>query len=611
MNVPIFRWKAVGPLLVLLAILGLLLLIFAEPIVHDTAEEAGTELLGTQVDIGKLNLLPAEASVDVQALQIADPFALTRNLLEADQIRLKLNPVALAEKKLVIERLDLSGMRFGTARRRPARAVKGGGFAPQVLRTVQEWADQFDAPLLSFTPIDTIRQLALDPGQLTSIRQAEALLSRTDSIRKGLDQGFEQLDIAPTVDSARALAERLSRTNPKALGLDGTRQAVQEVQATLKRLDAAKQRLQALERNTQAGVQLLSRGTQLLDQARKQDLAFARSLLKLPTFSAPEIGNAFFGKVSIERFQQALYWAELAQTYMPPGLLPRPTPGPQRLRASGITIDFPRDHEFPRFLLEQGRMDFTIAGTGAASGAYTATVRGLTSTPTLYGRPAIVSAGRRAEGSALGSIDVAAIINHVTTPTHDSAGARLEGVRLPEVDIPGTPLRLIPGAGSSSLVFSMRGAGAQLFGRWAIASDQISWAADTAGRPLSDIERLMLRVISGLNGLEVVAELSGSLGSPRFSVSSNLDRAIAQRIQAVMGEELARAERLVQARVDSLVAGKVEPVKRQIAAVQAEATQRLEAERRRLDEVERRLQAELKRLTGGLVPGLELPKIKL
>jgi hypothetical protein len=45
--------------------------------------------------------------------------------------------------------------------------------------------------------------------------------------------------------------------------------------------------------------------------------------------------------------------------------------------------------------------------------------------------------------------------------------------------------------------------------------------------------------------------------------------------------------------------------------VQAEATKRVQAERRRVDEVEQKLQAELKRLTGGLVPGLELPKIKL
>jgi uncharacterized protein (TIGR03545 family) len=611
MRVKIFRWKAIGPLLLFLAILTVLVVIFAEPIAQDTTEEASTELLGTQVDVGKLDLHPRDAAVNLSRLQIADPFTLTRNLLEADQIRLKLNPLALAEKKLVIERLSLSGMGFGTDRKTPARRVEGGGFAPKVLQSVDQWTKQFDVPLLSLTPIDTIRQLALDPTQLTTIREAQALLARTDSTRKALDQGFQQLDIRQTLDSARGLVQRLSATDPKKLGLDGTRQAIQSVQETLKRLDAAKKRLEALERSTRTGVQLLGQGTQMLDQARQKDFAFAKTLLKLPSFSAPDIGSAFFGKVSIERFKQALYWAELAQQYMPPGLLPRPTAGPSRLRAAGVTLEFPKEKEFPRFLLEQGQMDFSIGGTSAVQGAYQATVRGLTSTPALYGKPAVLKASRRAAASAIAAIDVDATIDHLTARTKDVATARLRGVKLPSFDIPGIPFRVEPGTGSSSLDFTMIGGGAELSARWAIASQQVSWAVDTAGRSMNDIERVVWLVVSGLKDLEVVAELGGSLASPKLSVSSNLDKAIAQRLQAVIGEEVAKAERMVRAKVDSLVADKVEPVKRQIATVQTEATQRIQGERQRLDQVEQQLQVELKRLTGGLVPGFELPKIKL
>ncbi len=611
MPIKIFRWKAIGPLFLFLVVIVVLVVIFAEPIAHDTTEEASTELLGTQVDVAKLDLHPRESSVDLRGLQIANPFALDHNLLEADAIQLKLNPQALIEKKLVIERFSLSGMRFGTTRETPARAVKGGGFAPKLLQTVEQWTQQFDVPLLSLTPIDTIRQLALDPTQLTTIREAEALAARTDSTRKALDQGFQQLDISQTLDSARAQVKRLSAVDPKELGLDGTRRAIQSVEQTLGELDAAKKRLEGLEQATRSGVELLGRGTQLLDQARQKDFAFARSLLKLPTFSAPDIGSAFFGQVSIERFKQALYWAELAQQYMPPGLLPRPTPGPQRLRAAGRTIGFPKENEFPRFLLEQGLLDFTIGGTSAAQGAYSATVRGVTSTPALYGRPMVITASRRATGSALAAVDVNAVIDHVTTPIKDSATARLSGVELPSFEIPGVPFRVEPGSGSSRLDFTMKGGGAELLGRWSIASQQVKWAVDTTGRSMNDIERLVWRVVSGLSNLEVVAQLSGSVGSPKLSVSSNLDQAIAQRLEAVIGEEVAKAERLVRAKVDSLVADKVEPVKRQIAAVQAEANQRLETEKQRLDQVEQQLQAELKRLTGGLVPGIELPKIKL
>ena len=611
MKVKIFRWKAIGPLLLFFLLLGVLVWIFAEPLARDTTEEATSELLGTQVDVGKLDLIPRQASVDLRALQIADPFVLTRNLIEADEIRLKLNPGALAEKKIVIENLTLRGMRFGTQRKTPARPPSGKGFAPQVYRSVQEWSKQFDVPLLSLTPIDTIRQLALNPTQLTTIREAQALVARTDSIKKALEQGFQQLDIGPTLDSARALAQKLAATDPKRLGLDGTRQAIGSVRETLKKIEGAKGRIQALEQNARTATQFLGQGVQVLDQARQKDFAFAKSLLKLPTFSAPEIGGALFGKVSIDRFKQATYWAELAQKYMPPGLLPRPAPGPDRLRAAGVTIEFPKEKEFPRFLLQAGQLDFTIGGTSPIQGAYTATVKGLTSTPALYGRPAVISARRRAAGSAVAAIDVGAVLNHLTSRTHDSASARLKGIKLPSFDLPGLPLRLDPGIGSSSLTFSMKNAGAQLFGRWAVSSDKVSWLPDTTGRRLNEIERMVVRVVSGLNDLQVVAELRGSIASPKFSVSSNLDQAIAQRLKAVVGEEVARAEKMVRAKVDSLVADKVEPAKRQVAAVQAQANQRIQAEKQRLGEVEKQLNAELQRLTRGLAPGIELPKIQL
>ena len=611
MRIQIFRWKAIGPLLLLFLILILLVWVFAEPVARDTTEEAATQLLGTEVNVGKLDLIPRQASVDMRALQIADPFVLTRNLIEADEIRLKLNPAALAEKKLVIERLTLSGMKFGTTRKKPARRPSGDGFAPRAYQAVEQWSKQFDVPLLSLTPIDTIRQLALNPTQLTTIREAQSLLARTDSVRQGLEQGFQQLKVGPTVDSARALAQKLAATDPKKLGLDGTRQAIESVKETLKKVDEAKKQVEGLERNVGTTVHSLGQGVKLLDQARQKDFAFAKSLLKLPSFSAPEIGGALFGKVSIDRFKQAAYWAELAQQYMPPGLLPRPKPGPQRLRASGETIEFPKAKELPQFLLQEGQLDFSIGGTSPVQGAYAATVEGLTSTPALYGRPTRITASRRAAASAVASIDVAAVINHLTERTLDSATARLQGVALPSFDLPGLPLRLQPGTGSSSLTFSMRNAGAHLLGRWAVESKQVKWVADTTGRQLNELERLVVRVVSGLNDLQVVAELGGSMASPKFSVASNLDKAIAQRLQAVVGEEVARAEKMVRAKVDSLVADKVEPVKRQMAAVQAQATGRIQAEKQRLDQVEKQLNAELQRLTRGLVPGVELPKIKL
>ena len=608
MAVKIFRWKAIGPLALFLAIIAVLVWLFAEPVAKDTTEEVGTELLGTQVDIGKLDIRADEAAVDLHRLEIADPFDLAKNLVEAEEIRLKLNPVALAEKKLVVENLRLGGVRFGTTRKTPAKPVEGDGFAPQALRSVRQWAQQFDVPILKLTPIDTVRQLVLNPTQLTTVKTAQALAGRADSARKGLEQSFKQLNVEQTVDSASALAARLKATDPRKLGLDGTRRAIEDVRASLKQLDAAKQRVANLERQVKGGAGSLTVGLQNLDEARKKDYAFARSLLQLPTFSAPEIGEAFFGRVSIDRFQQALYYTELARRYMPPGLLPKQDPGPDRLRAAGVDVRFPKQQDWPKFLVQLGQVDLEIGGDSPLRGGYEAMVQGLTSDPTLYGKPTVIRTSRTAEGSAIAGIDVAAIIDHVNPQrVRDSASARLRGVELPTLDIPGLPFRLNPGRGAARLDFALRNE--QVSGRWSLSSNQVAWALDSAGRKLNTLEGLVWRVVSGLKDLSVDARVSGGLRSPKLAVRSNLDRAIAQRLEAVIGEEVAKAEKMVRAKVDSVVAARVEPVRKQILAVRSEAEARLGSERKRVEDAERALQAELKRLTGGLGPDIELPKL--
>ena len=264
----------------------------------------------------------------------------------------------------------------------------------------------------------------------------------------------------------------------------------------------------------------------------------------------------------------------------------------------------------PKFLVQLAQLDLVIGGDNPLRGAYEAVVQGLTSDPSLYGKPTLVRTSRTAEGSAIASIDVRAVIDHVRPGrVRDSASARLRGVALPSFTIPGLLFQLRPGTGAADLDFALRNE--QVSGRWSIGSDQVAWALDSTRKRLNDLEQIVWRVVSGLKQLSVDARVSGSLRAPRLSVSSNLDRAIAQRLEAVIGEEVAKAEKMVRAKVDSVVADKVAPVRRQVSQVRTQAEQRVAVEKQRLVEVEQQLQAELKRLTGGLAPEIKLPKIGL
>ncbi len=598
----IFRWRAIGPLLVFLALLGVLWLVFSDMLIEDTSEEVSTELLGAQVDIQGLRLRETDPRVEIAGLQIADPFQLDRNLLETGLAILELDPGALLEKKLVIDRLTIRNLRFGTRRATPARPVPEG-FASNLLRQVRQWSTQFDVPLLQLTPLDTIKSLILDPAQLSTVREVRATLATADSLRSAFQGQVSALDFRTPLDTARAVAERLAAANPARLGLAGTREAVQSVRRALAEIARAREQLKALETSAESGIGAVKAGVLAVDDARRRDYEFAKSLLQLPSFAAPDIGSALFGRVSVDRFEKAVYWAELAQRHLPPGLRPASRPAAQRLRMDGTTVAYPRERAYPSFLLREGEIDVSFTAFGA-SHSLRAAAEGLTSEPAVYGRPATLAAAGRIGGDHPMTISVGALVDH-TSGVRDSALLRLEGVPLPSLDLPGLPFRLAPGRGSSRLAFTMRGD--QVAARWSLQTATADWQVDSArsGR-LNTLETLVWRVLSGLGQLEVTADLSGTLRAPRFSVRSNLDQAIAERVQGVLGEELRAAEARVRARVDSLVRDQVEDLQARADRVTAELRGQVSRIGQDLDAAKAVLEARLAALSGGLGGALGL-----
>ena len=591
----IFRWKAIFPLLVGLVLLGVLWAVFGDYIVKQSSEDAATDLLGTEVDIGRLRVHESEAAVELSGLQVADPFDPNRNLLEAGSIRVDLDVAPLLEKKLIIERLSLQDLRFGTPRRKPARPVRGESFAGRTVRAVGEWRKKFDVPPLSLTPFDTIRQIVLNPEQLTSIREARALAARSDSVRTALTRGFDELALQPALDSARQVADRLAGADPKRLSVDGTRKAVEDVRGSLGLLKAARRRLDALQSSVSRGVGTLSSGAAAMDAAQERDVALAKGLLKLPSFSGPDLGSALFGPVSIDRFQQAVYWATVARKYMPPGMLPHEDPGPARLRRAGTSVRFPKRKAYPTFLLEQSDLSFTLAGKDGPLGSFQATMQGLTSQPAVFGMPTTIAARGAAGASAM---RVNALINHLGERPRDSLGATLQNIRLPGFDLPGLPFRVEPGQGSSGLSFAMDGD--RLYGRWTLRSESVQLIPTAVAAPGDKTAQLLGQVLAGLNRLELRAALGGTIAQPRLSVSSNLDQAITERVKGLIGDQAAKAEARVRAEVDRLSAEQTKAAKAKAAAVQTEVEGKVADARAQLDARQKELEARLKALTGGV-----------
>jgi uncharacterized protein (TIGR03545 family) len=589
----IVRWQGLIPATLALAALALGWLLFGGRVVKSAVEEAGSKALGAAVDIAGVDIEERRTTVELRGLAIADPFDRNRNLLEAGVVRVELEPEPLLERKIVVRRLTLRDVRTGTRRTSPARPVAGGGFAPRTLAELDRWSKQFKVPLLSLTPIDTIKAVVLDPTQLRSVRAALAVAERADSVKGAIADGYEALHLGETLDTARTLVARLQGMNLRALGVAGLRAAVADARRVAAQVDSARRRVEALERNARGAIDGLQNGIRAVDDARRDDYEFARGLLKLPSFESPEIGAALFGRVTIDKFEQALYWTALARQYAPPGLLPRESAGPKRLRRAGTTLRFVTREAYPRFLLRRADLDLVVAGAGAARGTYSIAVADATTEPAIIGRPARFALRREAAGSGVESLRATGLLDHAGSQPRDVVTAQAAGVRLPPIRLPALPLRAAPGRGTSELRVVLDGD--QVSARWRLRSGEVAWLTDSArARPLNTLESLVTRVITGVRAFDLTAELSGPVRSPSLTVRSNLDRAVATRLKDVAGEEAERAMAKARAQVDRIVEEKTAPIRARVTELRADADRRVADAKARLDEEKRNLDAQLK-----------------
>ncbi len=614
----IFRWKAIVPMLLTLGIVAVLWLLFIDRVVRRAVEVAGADVVGAKVELASAHLRLRRAELELTGLQVTDPNAPMTNLLEIPVLRASLNGRALFMKKVVVESLVVSGVRFGTPRTESGAIAHPSPGSGEATRHVLAWINSIPIPTLDLKGLvgTVVRIPAINADSLRTPREARRVAAQGDSMRTALESDLRGLDPRPTVDSARALATRLQAVNVRAMTPVQLVSTATDLRTMLARVGTMKARVDTAKTHATAGVELVRAGVAGLDDARRADLAFVRGLVHIPSFEAPDVSMSMFGPMVTERLKPVMYWVNVAEQYIPPGLDPRRHAGPNRLRRSGTTFAFPLAHTWPDFLVEHAHADLALGGRTIAAGSYVAEVSGATTQPAVLGRPMTFRAHRT---SMVGPRDlsVSGAMDRTGRIAFDSLQAGVPRLTIPSFTVPGAGARLEFGD-SSFMELGLARAGAELRGTWHLSADAVHWrrttdsgvARDSALRlgSLAWAESLVWRSIANIRGVRIDASISGPLTSPHLAVSSNIGDAVASNIKREMGAELRRAEGLVRARVDSIVSKQLAEARAKGAELEAQVRDRLSGPAEQLQQVETELKDALSRVTS-VIPGARLPSL--
>lgn len=601
-----------------LLLVGVLWWLFADLLVERSVESTGTSIVGARVDLTSADVRPAEGSVRLTGLQVTNPSAPMSNLIEADELLLDLLLEPLLTKKVVVQDFLITGVRFNTPRETSGEIENPDPQSGQLFREIDAWADQIQLPPLNLEGLSTVvRTDAISTDSLRTVQHAQAMVERADSMRDTWESRIESLDPRPRIDSLQAVVERLESFRLTPLNATQVPGLLRDGRSALEGLTSLEDEITELDESVRAGAESLRSGVAELEQLRAEDLAYARGLLNLPSLDAPEISPAIFGGTALSWMKPVLYWAQTAERFLPPGLDPRNRPGPARARAKGVTVEFPGRATYPSFLLEQGEVGLEIGGEGLAAGLYSATMRNLTSQPTLVGRPLELMLGRTEGAQGAEGLNLSAVLDHTSEIIRDSVALSLAGVGLPPIDLDVFGATLDLGLGDAAFDFQRVGEEIDARMRW--SSDNVTWlrmGGETGDETLAEslegtsaqqlqigsaewAENFLWRTVSGLDRIDLTMGLSGSLQSPSLTVQSNLGSVVAESLRRELGAELEAAEARLRQEVDSRVQPLVQEARGRVDALENEVVGRVEAQRQEVED----LRARLEQRIDDLVPG--------
>jgi uncharacterized protein (TIGR03545 family) len=603
------RWKALLPLSVTLALILLWGVFFADWTLKLAVEKGGTAAVGAKVELADANLGFLAGNVTLEGLQVTNPNAPMTNLFEVEALVFDVGLLPALEKKIVIDTVAARGIRFNTPRQvsgalppKPAGATEEASSS----EVIERFKSQIKVPPLELSTLtQSVDVGAISADSLATLREARHTIAFADTARDKLLADLQAADPRPTLDSAEALARRLQNANLRTLGLAGARQAVTDVRRTLRDLAAIDDRLKAFEAETRGNAAGLQDRLAAIPAARTADYAYARSLLKLPSFEVPSIGPQLFSDLIAEKMGGVLYWVDRAEKYLPPGLQQRTQPGPERLRASGTDVLFPKENVYPQFLMRLAELSLTLGGEGASAGAYDARIAGLTSQPAVYGAPTTFAVSRTAGQAGPRDIRIDGFFDHRRAPVRDTVSARLAGIDLPTFPLGGLGGAVRLGTGDSRL--TLERSGDELRGRWLWRAPNVTWQRDTtrprpADARAAQVEDVLWRALARIDSVEIDAEIRGSLRAPRLAVRTNIAEAVSAALKAQLADEVRRAEQQVRARVDALVDRQVAEARAKADAARTQVMARIDAERQRLEAQKAALETRLRELTR--IPGI-------
>ncbi len=531
----IFRWWGVLVFPVIIVLVILVYVLFAERLIKHIIEQTGTAMVGAEVNLDKVELDWSRGKIQLQHLQVTNADAPLRNLIEIQSIVADIDPAQVLWRRAHLDQMAIHGMTFNTPRTHSGAIAKddteGTGvmdFLPQL--TALDWnalGDQSGWAAL------------FDNLQLDSLKSVDALRGELKNAEQDLKAKIEAL---PNHEALKQYEERVKTLTAK---LDGDKlsRAMQllergkQLDKLRKELKAEIEKVKAVEAQYKASKAQLQAQYVRVKQAPEKDIEKVLSQLSVELPGTDQLLSRVLGPELNARLQQgnALYqeaspWIEKARIVA--GKDPNAPPPPARFK--GIDVHFVERDPQPSFWLKTAAIDGAVDALGNTF-TFDGQLRNVSNDANAIAEPVTLNLdGKAAQG---GAAHIAVVIDNRRASAHQNVQFRLHDVPLSAIPISADKqfeLHIANARLSASLEGEFKTGDAQLRGNANITQMQLTTASDSSHKFIQAI----LAELAHVDAFDVQFNWASHGDKETRELSSSLDDIAKRAVNNVVRNEL-------------------------------------------------------------------------
>lgn len=350
-----------------------------DPLLRYSSVQTLQSVTGAKADVGEVITTFFPPSVTVKGLGLASARRPGRNLVEFDEMHVRLEPASLSQRRFVIEEGRLDGLRFDTHR-------SDDGQLEEVSMPVSEEPSWMTEKLTELgtewlTNLTEQVKSQLDPNTLETYRTGTEMYEKWD---------VRFVEMASRAKAMKPRVDRLLDQFKRAKEGDTLEQIEQYLQVSQKAEQIILE-VQDFRDELKDIVPEVRDDFHTLNAARERDQDKVKHTISLLKPDPRRISQALLGKTMYSQIQQALSWVETIRTYQEE--LKEQVRPP---RSAGRDFEFLARNPAPDFLLKKLSLTGLIS-VNAEPVPFEALLTNVTEDPKLLGQPCVMTLA--AEGS--------------------------------------------------------------------------------------------------------------------------------------------------------------------------------------------------------------------